>query len=349
MNAANRQMRLLKKLSISSNEPKSEDAVSRQDAVNARKKRLLGSKSTIDILEPIEETRRKTNAAALIGRNANKSGTKSAPALMRSATLRPKGSADHKIMSNDNAETASGGRNIQSVNEDKKWFSLEGLERVPVSHHMSRANNQLSPLKPVKEGRKVKTPSIPAAVEGSRGAASPRKKSLPSTAAISKKHDEIAEEASVGTSSPTKYDLHTSIERLTKYEDSAYLDSIKHTGSATGSRDSVARVSYSKPEVSAVSLLAKHAKNLNAYFSHAQSHLDQYRLLADPSTHSKVADPNASDKTSDERHLIDPMRDADIATDEDVVPRFRDEISSFRVSSQVDYSASYSLLEKELT
>jgi hypothetical protein len=342
-------MRLLKKLSISSNEPKSEDAVSRQDAVNARKKRLLGSKSTIDILEPIEETRRKTNAAALIGRNANKSGTKSAPALMRSATLRPKGSADHKIMSNDNAETASGGRNIQSVNEDKKWFSLEGLERVPVSHHMSRANNQLSPLKPVKEGRKVKTPSIPAAVEGSRGAASPRKKSLPSTAAISKKHDEIAEEATVGTSSPTKYDLHTSIERLTKYEDSAYLDSIKHTGSATGSRDSVARVSYSKPEVSAVSLLAKHAKNLNAYFSHAQSHLDQYRLLADPSIHSKVADPNASDKTSDERHLIDPMRDADIATDEDVVPRFRDEISSFRVSSQVDYSASYSLLEKELT
>lgn len=347
MNSANRQMRLLKKLSISSNEPKSEDTVSRQDAVNARKKRLLGSKSTIDILEPIEETRRKTNAAALIGRNANKSGTKSAPALMRSAVLRPKGSADHKIMSNGNAETTSGGRNMQSVNEDKKWFSLEGLERVPASHHIGRANNQLSPLKPVKEGRKVKTPSMPAAVEGSGGAASPRKKSLPSTAAISKKHDEITEEATA-TLSPTKYDLHTSIERLTKYEDSAYLDYTKHTGSATGSRDSVARVSYSKPEVSAVAMLAKHAKNLNAYFSHAQSHLDQYRLLADPSTHSKVADPNASDKTSDERHLIDPMRDADIAADEDA-PHFRDEISSFRASSQVDYSASYSLLEKELT
>lgn len=347
MNAASRQMRLLKKLSISSNEPKSEDA-SRLDAINARKKRLLGSKSTIDILEPIEETRRKTNAAALIGRNANKSGTKSAPALMRSAAMRPKGSADHKIVNNDKVETATGGRNIQSVHEDKKWFSLEGLERAPASNHLGRANNQLSPLKPVKEGRKVKTPSMPAAVDGSGGAASPRKKSLSSTASTSKKHDEAVEEVTTVTSSP-RYDLHTSIERLAKYEESPYLDSLKHTGSATGSRDSVARVSYSKPEVSAVALLAKHAKNLNAYFSHAQSHLDQYRLLADPSTHSKAADPNASaDKSSDERQLIDAMREAHIATDEDG-PHIRDKFSSAGAPSQVDYSTSYSLLEKELT
>lgn len=346
-------MRLLKNLSISSNEPKSEDLSRLDAAVSARKKRqLLGSKSTIDILEPVEETRRKTNAAALIGRNANKSGTKSAPALMRSAALRPKGSADQKIASNDKVDTAGGGnRSIQSVNEDKKWFSLEGLERVPASHHLVRANNQLSPLKPVKGGRKAKTPSMPAAVSDESGAAaaSPRKKSLPSsTAATSKKHDEdVAEEAgtTTGTYVRPTYDLHTSIERLAKYEESLYHDSIKHTGSVTGSRDNATRVSYSKPEVSAVALLAKHAKNLNAYFSHAQSHLDQYRLLADPSTHSKVS----PDKSSDERHLIDAMRDADIAADDDDDPLVRDEFNSVDMLSQVDYSASYSLMEKELT
>jgi len=341
MNAANRQMRLLKKLSISSNEPKSEDAASRLDAVNARKKRLLGSKSTIDILEPIEETRRKTNAAALTGRNANKSGTKSAPALMRSIASRSKGNADEKILSDEKVDpqtTVSVGRSRPSVSEDKKWFSLEGLERVqPAGHHLGRANNQLSPLKPVKEGRRVKTPSMPSTaattVDASGGAASPRKKPLPpSTSSTLTKHEEVPKEATTGTSSP-QYDLHTSIERLTKYEDSSNLDSMKHIGSATGSRDNTARVSFSKPEVSAVALLAKHAKNLNAYFSHAQSHLDQYRLLAGPcqvSTHSKVADYNASTE------YAHPACG---------------EYSSSQVSasSAVDYSASYSLPEKELT